>query len=236
MPISIFLFLSAYLSVCLCLNLSFFPFLSCHRTVAVSCCCEYSGQYRCALGQRGWVHIFQWPSHRRPHLGAADWICGFKHSEAWSIHCEQQHSGPRPFNRRPQRFLFTSIGLSFTSFPHVAVRDTECGIIVCVCVFWCQAGRVGKKSGLPNQRFASSETAMLWLTVHKAFHCKSVWWNYLIQTFHTQFSSVRMYLFRHFIISFFSLLTLSFKGVWLCLHTSWLQTIWTVEEWSFSPP
>lgn len=40
MPIYIFRFASAYLSVCLSLNLSFFPFLSCHPAVAVGCCCE----------------------------------------------------------------------------------------------------------------------------------------------------------------------------------------------------
>ena len=95
--------------------------------------------------------FFQWPTHRGPHLGAADWICGLKHSEAWSIHCEQQHSGPRRFNRRPQRFLFRPTVLSFTALSHVDVRG--CVVLLFVfCVFEFKWGRVGIRS-----QFSQSE-------------------------------------------------------------------------------
>lgn len=60
-----------------------------------------------------------------------------------AIHCEQQRLGPRPFNRRPQRFLFTPIVLSVTGFSHVDVR--ECGIIDVFVCFNAECGRGGKK-------------------------------------------------------------------------------------------
>lgn len=132
-PLSLFFLAFAYVSVCLSLNLSY---------ISVSLlwlrCDSWLLLWMCAAGQRGWVHAFQWSSHRGPHFGAEDWICSLKHTQAWNVHCEQQHSGPRLFNRKPQRFMFTFILLSFIGFCHVAFK--KFGIVVCVCVFWCQVG------------------------------------------------------------------------------------------------
>ncbi len=166
-----FIHLCAYFnhSLCLCLSVSlfvsesFFPFLSRHLTVAVGLLLLL---WRCAAGQRGWVHSFQWSSHRGPHLGAADWICSLKRSEAWSVHCEQRHSGPRPFNRRPQRFLFTSIVLSFSGS-----LTWPSGSVVLLFVFMCfnaKWGRVRKRLRIPQ-----SELSL-------AFDCKSLRQNYII--------------------------------------------------------
>lgn len=86
--------------------------------------------------------------------------CSLKHTQAWNIHCELQHSGPKLFNRKPQRFLFTFILLSFTGFCHVAFR--EFGIVVSVCVFWCQVeGRMGKISRFTWSGFRNSSACIV---------------------------------------------------------------------------
>lgn len=138
-------------SLCIDVPVSIFrcrPLNLIHACSLVICCCEG------VLPARGAEStVFHRPTHRGPHLGAADWICGLKHSEAWSIHCEQQHSGPRRFNRRPQRFLFRPIVLSSTGLSHVDVR----GCVVLLFVFVClNSSGEGEFKSLANQITASS--------------------------------------------------------------------------------
>lgn len=79
-----------------------------------------------------------------------------------AIHCEQQRLGPRPFNRRPQRFLFTPIVLSVTGF---SLDVRECGIIDVFVCFDAECGRGWEKDLGSSNQSAFASIAVILLTL-----------------------------------------------------------------------